>query len=291
MVCPALSDCFLKNHDAVICSSYNYNSCQQEYQLVTDYDARDAARGSKYFQAVVGDIFRIAEEWLKLHPGKKLLFVGTGCHTAGFQSYAEQKGFIDRIVTVDIICHGVPSPKIWKDYVNIIKKNHGKISFLTFKDKRNGWNAPVALAKIGEKEVFLREYVRMYYSRNMLRLSCHKCPYAAIERKTDITIGDFWHIEDALPLYYDKMGTSLILIHSQKGMELFDEAKFALDFFESNAEKCWQSNLEKPTAVSNVRDAFWRDYRNHGVEFILKKYGHDSLIRRIKLKLRNMFRH
>lgn len=105
--------------------------------LYTTKEDRDKAHGSKYMQAYPLISFQEAAKWVKVS-GKELLFVGTGCHADGFRKYAEQKGFRDKTTIVGIICHGTPSPKIWKDYVG------GKIDYLTFKDKRNGWLHPTA---------------------------------------------------------------------------------------------------------------------------------------------------
>lgn len=287
----ALSDIFLQSGDAVVCSTYNYDTHQQEFRIITTTEERDAAKGSKYFQSVPGTIFREAGKWLEDHPDKKLLFVGMGCQTAGFRSYIEQTGKRNRVVLVDIICHGSPSPMLWKEYASVIEKKNGKIEHLTFKDKRKGWKWPTAVVKAGGKEVSIREYVKVFSGRYDLRPSCHKCPYAAIERKSDITIGDFWHIEDKIPDRYDKRGTSLILIHTEKGKEVFEKAKENLIWFESNARDCWQLNLERPTAVSVNRKQFWEDYHKYGAEYVIKKYGHVSRLSKLKKNMKRVLLH
>lgn len=110
----AISDIFLSLGDAVVSAIYNYETNQNEFVLYTKKKDRDKARGSKYMQAYPLNSFREAEQWIKAND-KKLLFVGTGCQADGFRIYAEQKGFRDNTTIVGIICHGTPSPKIWKD--------------------------------------------------------------------------------------------------------------------------------------------------------------------------------
>ena len=103
----ALSDVALASGDAIVCSSYNFDTHQQEYKIITTLEDRNAARGSKYVQSIPGDVFRSAEEWLKRNPEKELFFFGMGCQAAGFQSYAEMKGLRDRVIVVDIIMFGL----------------------------------------------------------------------------------------------------------------------------------------------------------------------------------------
>lgn len=285
----ALSDVFLDRGNAVVCSAYNFNTHQQEFNLITTKKERDLARGSKYVQSIIGDVFKTTEKWLKENEGRKVLFVGMGCQAAGFKSYAEAKGFSERVAVVDIICHGSSSPKILRDYAEMIEKN-GKIEALEFKDKRNGWRRPTAFATINGREISLNSYVKIFYNKMALRPSCHKCPYATIKRKVDITIGDFWHIEKKSPEHYDNLGTSLILVHTDVGEKLFEDAKISLDWFESNTADCWQWNLEKPTPEGKGRNRFWKNYYKHGIVYIVKKYGKDSLIYRIKRKIKSYFK-
>ena len=213
----ALSDCFLDNGDAVVCAVYNYEDHATEFQLIENREERDKSIGSKYMQSKPGKIYKIAEDWLINHPEKRLLFVGMGCQADGFRKFAEMKGFRERVWIVDIICHGSPSPRLWKEYAESVEKKYGKITYLTFKDKRNGWKAPTAYVTAGGQEHLIKDYVKVFYNQCALRLSCYECPYATTERKTDMTIGDFWHIEETIPDFYDEKGNSIFLIHTDRG--------------------------------------------------------------------------
>lgn len=285
----AFSDAFLDMGYAVVCASYNYDNHQQEFRLITSRKERDNARGSVYVQSILNDSFREANSWINDNPEKKLIFFGMGCQAAGFQSYAEKMGFRDRTTIVDIICHGSPSPKLWKDYVMSIEKEHGKVSVLAFRDKRYGWMNPTAYLIINGKEISIKKYTKLFYSGNALRLSCHKCPYSTTKRNTDITIGDFWHIEDKIPEQYDENGTSLILVHSHKGKELFDKVTSSMNWFEANVDDCWQMNLERPTDISEERSNFWADYDAKGIKYIINKYGEERMIIKIIQKVRRLF--
>ena len=208
----ALSDAFLKSGDAVVAAVYNYENHTVEFQMILDEKQRERAKGSKYMQSKPGDIYQEAYHWLMDNPKKELLFVGMGCQSDGFRKFSEMKGIRDRVYIVDIICHGSPSPKLWREYAESIQKKDGRITYLTFKDKRNGWKSPTAYVKVNGSERPLKDYVKVFYNRCALRPSCYECPYATTERKTDMTIGDFWHIEETIPDFYDPNGNSLFLI-------------------------------------------------------------------------------
>lgn len=287
----ALTDLFLSVQCAVISAIYNYETYQTEFQIITTKNERNLARGSKYMQSKPGDVFKKAEIWLKNNPRKQLLFVGMGCQADGFRKYAELKGFRNRVYIVDIICHGSPSPKLWREYAELIEQKHvGKIDYLTFKDKRKGWNLPTAVAMINGKEISIKDYVRVFYNHCALRPSCHVCPFTTTERKTDITVGDFWHIEERIPDFYDKAGTSLFLIHTISGERLFEAIKENIEYRESDTVQCWQENLEAPTPVSEIRSEFWDDYKYKGISYIMKKYGSMSIQAKLKRILPKVIR-
>ena len=241
-------------------------------------------------QSKPGDIYQEAYHWLMDNPKKELLFVGMGCQSDGFRKFSEIKGIRDRVYIVDIICHGSPSPKLWREYAESIQKKDGRITYLTFKDKRNGWKSPTAYVKVNGSERPLKDYVKVFYNRCALRPSCYECPYATTERKTDMTIGDFWHIEETIPDFYDPNGNSLFLIHTGRGEELFEKIRDNMDYRLSNTAQCWQANLEAPTQKSEQRDVFWNDYQKKGIDFVIKKYGTVPMKTKVNNKLFKILR-
>lgn len=286
----ALSDAFLKSGDAVVAAVYNYENHTVEFQMILDEKQCERAKGSKYMQSKPGDIYQEAYHWLMDNPKKELLFVGMGCQSDGFRKFSEIKGIRDRVYIVDIICHGSPSPKLWREYAESIQKKDGRITYLTFKDKRNGWKSPIAYVKVNGSERPLKDYVKVFYNRCALRPSCYECPYATTERKTDMTIGDFWHIEETIPDFYDPNGNSLFLIHTGRGEELFEKIRDNMDYRLSNTAQCWQANLEAPTQKSEQRDVFWNDYQKKGIDFVIKKYGTVPMKTKVKNKLFKILR-
>lgn len=193
-----------------------------------------------------------------------------------------QKHWFERVMFV-ILFFG--RTKLWREYAESIQKKDGKITYLTFKDKRNGWKSPTAYVKVNGAEKSIKDYVKVFYNRCALRPSCYECPYATTERKTDMTIGDFWHIEETIPDFYDPNGNSLFLIHTNRGEELFEKIQGDLDYRLSNTTQCWQANLEAPTKKSERREEFWNDYQRKGIDFVMKKYGTVPMKTKIKNKL------
>lgn len=212
------------------------------------------------------------------------------CQSDGFRKFSEMKRIRERVYVVDIICHGSPSPKLWREYAESIQKSAGKITYLTFKDKRKGWKSPTAYVKINGGEKSIKDYVKVFYNRCALRPSCYECLYATTERKTDLTIGDFWHIEETIPDFYDPNGNSLFLIHTNRGEELFEKIRSDLDYRLSNTTQCWQANLEAPTQKSEQREEFWSDYKKKGIDFVMKKYGTVPVQTKIKNKILKIFK-
>ena len=132
--------------------------------------------------------------------------------------------------------------------------------------------------------------MNVFYSGCALRPYCYKCKYATIVRKTDLTIGDFWHIEETIPEFFEPEGTSLFLIHTEYGVELFNHIKQRLFYKKSDIKQCWQYNLERPTEKPKEREKFWNDYRRGGIFLIVKKYGLNSLFAKIKYRINKISR-
>ena len=283
----AISDLFLERGGAVVCAHYNYSEHRTEISLVLTKKERDASTGSMYMQSYPLESWKEALAWLKENPGRKLLFTGLGCQAAGFMQFMKMNKMSDRIFTVDIICHGAPSPLIWSEYARALEKG-GKLSDLNFRNKKTGWSKSVGTVLRDGEEISIAKYRRIYSDRLTIRKSCFSCPYTRIDRDTDITIGDFWHMEKSMPDFVDEMGTSLILIHTDRGKELFDEIKEKLDYRESNTQDCWQLNLQEPTKPSQIRDMFWKDYKKHGIDYVMEHYGSVSLLRRIERKIKKI---
>jgi coenzyme F420-reducing hydrogenase beta subunit len=181
-------------------------------------------RGSKYVQSRMEDTYLCVKE--QLQKGRLVLFTGVACQVAGLKSYLGKE--YENLYTVDILCHGVPSPMVWEKYLREQEAAHGqKPAAVSFRDKRTGWRRSSISMKFDQGAEYCRpggadRYMQLFLGDICLRPSCHSCRFKAFPRLSDLTIGDAWGIEKQMPQLDDDRGTSVILVNSEKGQKLFD---------------------------------------------------------------------
>lgn len=286
----AITDYILSNGGVVYGAGYKGHFVVT-HKRATSKEERDEFRGSKYVQSDLGNTFKSVRRDLK--DGLLVCFSGTPCQTSGLHSYLETSRTDSKnLITIDIVCHGVPSPYIWRDYLAYIeKKYHGKATAVSFRDKEAcGWTAHKESFIINEKKVVSDTYTNLFYKHIMFRHSCQVCHYTNTIRPSDITIADFWGWERVdTDFNKDDKGVSLVLINSTKGRELFEIVKSSIDFIKTEIGLALQPNLQQPSAVSPQRMDFEKDYKKRGLEYVLKKYGKTNepdkiteIIRKIK---------
>lgn len=183
-----------------------------------------AFRGSKYLQARVGNSFVRCKQLLD--QGRQVLFSGTQCQIAGLLHFLRKP--YPNLLTVDFICHGVPSPKVWQHYLDeAVKAGKQAITDIKFRNKRLGWKRFSFALAYSEKhhsytltsEFSQNPFMRAFLANIILRPSCHSCPAKGGRSLSDITIADFWGIDLVNPEMFDDQGTSLILIHTEQGQQ------------------------------------------------------------------------
>lgn len=245
------------------------------HKRATNKEERDEFRGSKYVQSELSNTFKKVRKDLK--DGLLVCFSGTPCQTSGLRSYLETSRTDSKnLITIDIVCHGVPSPYIWRDYLAYIEKEyHGKATAVSFRDKKVcGWTAHKESFIVNEKKVISDTYTNLFYKHIMFRHSCQICHYTNATRPSDITIADFWGWEKVdTDINKDDKGVSLVLINSTKGKELFENIKNCINFIKTEIGLAMQPNLQQPSAMSPQRMDFENDYKLKGAEYVLRKYN------------------
>ena len=255
----AISDCVLDEGGVIFAAGYDFEAHGLNHRIARTKEERDALIGSKYIQSDMKGVFRTLAETLKKEDAAPCLFVGTPCQVAGLKRFlSAQRVNTEQLYLCDLICHGVGSPRVFRDCLP--KKRKAPIDFITFKDKRLGWKQPLAFVRTGGKEKSLRRFTLLYFGNVVMRPSCYVCPWATTRRVGDITLGDHWNIERCDPEFYDKNGVSLILTNSEKGEELLKKAASDLLLKERTREECLQPNLLRPTSPHDKRNRFWEQY-------------------------------
>ena len=281
----AISDYILSKAGIIYGDTYN-EEFRVTHQRAEKAKGRNKFRGSKYVQSDLKEVFNQINENLKNN--RYVLFTGTGCQIAGLNSYLGQlKVDTENLLTVDIVCHGTPSPRIFADYISYLeKKNRSKIKQYYFRSKVNGWGHTEEVVfesgKHDHTSLLSQTHKKLFYSDLCLRPSCYHCKFSNLHRPSDIMIGDFWGIEKSLPELDDDKGVSLVFINTTKGQEIFEKIKEKIDFVQSNTKDCLQHNLQQPTKIPKNREQFWDDYYKFGFVYIAKKYAGYSLKGRAK---------
>ncbi len=234
-------------------------------QTATTLDEVHEFKGSKYVQAMVGNSY--SETKAFLDQGKEVLYVGPPCQIAGLNNYLRKD--YSNLVTVDLICHGVPSIKYLKDHVNDIQKNLEKqVDNVTF---RGAYSFELALFHEGEllyrKDRFLDSYFTGFLNGLFYRENCYSCPYACDERVSDLTIGDFWGLGTESPCEYTiGNGVSVIIPNTEKGQAFLMEASKRLFVDERPVLEAIHGNaqLMHPSERNANNERFMKLYKENG---------------------------
>lgn len=249
--------------------------------------------GSKYVQSRTDAAYCEVIGFLNRH--RPVLFSGTPCQTAGLKSFLGRE--YDWLFCVDFICHGVPSPKAWRRYLDFQESKSGSSAvYASFRDKRHGWKAYVTsiIFKDGSEYSETRDkdpYMRAFLSDLCLRPSCHACMFKMPRGNADITLADFWGVQDVLPEMDDDRGTSLVFVNSVKGGALFDMIK---DRVASECVDAAKAIAHNPAAVSSAtmkpeREMFFRELDSAPFDELSAKYCGSSKMARLRRKFAGLF--
>lgn len=276
----ALSNYILDNNGVVYGAAYDFDNNMVVHIRSIDTREKEKMSGSKYLQSKIGDTFFDVSKDLK--EGRQVLFSGTICQIIGLKNFLSAKNVaMDNLYTCDIICHGVGSPLIWKQYIEY--KSTQKIKSINFRSKEQGWLNSRPIAENNTNKIDLSDYMKLYYSHTIMRPSCYICKFASVIRNSEITIGDFWGAEK-LNLGFDyRNGISFVMVNNKKGKMLLEKTlKSNLKIIIKTVKitDVRQPNFYSPTKASVLRNRFWKDYRKKGISFVIKKYTSDGYIYR-----------
>lgn len=273
---------WMHEHDGVICAAsydaeFNVKHTFIEKSNVT-VDRLSKTRGSKYVQSELGDAFSKIKELLK--EDRLVCFVGTPCQVSGLKKYLRKN--YENLITVDLVCRGTPSPKLWKKYVDYQeKKHHSKIKTVSFRNKTYGYhnstmNIVFENGKIYNGSARVDYMLKSFMSELASRPSCYQCAFKSIERCSDLTIYDCWHFEELVPnAKDDNKGYTNVIAHSDKGKEILTQLQ----------EKLWIYPVDTNTAVAldgiminncakahARRNEFYKDLDNRSLDAHIQEF-------------------
>ncbi len=234
-------------------------------------------QGSKYFQSSSENTYTDVKKYLE--QGRQVLFSGTPCQVKGLRLFLKKK--YDNLLCVDIICHGVPSQKLWDKYVDYLQnKEHAELCDVRFRSKMYSWKERGKNIDRKNKVFnynFEDPYFAMFNCSVCLRHSCYDCKAKGGTSGADITLGDFWGVEKVYPEYSDNKGFSMVLINSELGKKAF--AEIVPQFTVRNeglsyklAKEC-NPAIFKSQPFSSERDTFYIDADSMDFEKLAEKYA------------------
>ena len=250
-------------------------------------------RGSKYVQSQIGASFKKVRQFL--NEGRCVLFTGTPCQIEGLYSYLSKE--YEKLYTQDIICHGIPSPKVWRKYIKSIEDaKKYKLTNANLRNKTTGWLTYSFKYQLENKKTyteysFENKYMQLFLKSIILRESCYNCHFKSKNRKSDITLADFWGIQNVVPKMFDNKGTSLVIVNSQKGNELFNKIKQDIKYIENDFEESIKYNpsMTKSTERPKSREEFFEKLENEDLETLAEKYVvKENTIKRNIIILKNI---
>lgn len=280
----AISDYIFEKNGTVYGAAFDDDFSVCHIRATTKAE-RDRLKGSKYVQSDVKDTFSSVKNDLK--NGMYVLFSGTACQVAGLKNYLKN---IDtsKLYTCDLVCHGVPSPKIWKEYLDYCeKKYNGKVTNADFRDKTLGWNAHKEAIWIDNKKYNSNEYAYLFNDNYISRPSCFNCKFTNLDRPADFTLADFWGIDRIVPDFNDNKGVSLLLVNSEKGAKIFDSCKKDIGCVDCDLQKSAKPNpnLYMPSPKPEDENLFWDNYKKLGFEKALKKCYKKVFFIRLRIRI------
>lgn len=279
----------IKQNGIVIGAAFD-EKLRLKHIAISNKEDLNKLKGSKYTSSDLNDIFTFIKNNIK---DKKILFVGLPCQVAGLKSYMDKE--YDNLITIDLICHGVPTIKLFNKYIKEIEKNNDSIvQNYSFRDKTFGWKNYSNKVILKDKEIIQsyrnNDYMKLFLYDFALRKSCYNCNFKLGNKYSDITLGDFWGINNKNIIEDDDKGISAIIINTNKGKEIFENIKDELNCTECKLEDILDGNsaLKESCACPENRMDFFEDLDKKTVKELVEKYiPKKNIIKVICSKIKN----
>lgn len=255
-----IAEYVIDNGGVVFGARYD-DSWEVIHHYVENMEGIDAFMGSKYVQSSVGNAYKDVLSFLK--QGREVLFSGTPCQVYGLKAFLGKE--FDNLITVDLICHGVPSRSVWRKYLKLRAKEKD-VEKVNFRDKTEGWldfSLKVdfldesCYRKNQHKDLFMKGFLQDIY----LRPACYECRFKGVRRNSDITLADLWGCKEIVPELFDDKGTSLVLIQSDKGKKIWTKISRNMKVckIEGDEYQRYNPNLKVSVNMNKKRAKFYKN--------------------------------
>lgn len=278
----------LKRNGTVIGAVFDVKSHEVIHRIIQSEEELYQIQGSKYVQSFISkEIYYSIKEYLE--EDYYVLFSGTPCQVAGIKQFLNKE--YEKLILIDIVCHGVPSPRVWKMYLEDMERIYkDNIINCNFRFKGNGWKKFEMYLKFGSKEYSkwfnLDAYGKSFINNMFLRTCCYDCRFKEKTREGDITLGDFWKVSAKYD--FDDKGCSLVICSTDKGKEFFGFIKDNVFFDNAKIEDAYPGNyaLYKSSSYYKKRNDAFEMLNKKGFINTLNYYMGDTIIHKIMRKLK-----
>lgn len=235
-------------------------------------------KGSKYVQSDLNNCFQLIEH--QLCERKSVCFIGTTCQVSGLKSYLRKE--YENLLTVDLVCHGTPSPKLWRKYIEFQTEKYGSsIANVSFRNKTYGYHSGTMKIEFSNGEIYygsarIDHMLKSFFNEIASRPICYKCPFKQLERCSDFTIYDCWHISDLVAgLKDDDCGYTNLIVQSQKGAEIFETIKELYRYYDVDINRAVEldGSMVMRSAVPHPRrPEFYKKLDDNDLDKHIQKY-------------------
>jgi len=260
-----------------------------------DMEGVKAFMRSKYVQSRVGETYKQAKEFLK--QDRWVLYAGTPCQLGGLRAYLGKD--YEKLIQEDLICHGVPSPGVWRKYLKDICCKD-QIKYISFRDKTNGWVSGQMMRIESDRSTYRKPQLEDSFFYGFVkdvftRKSCFDCQFRGLHRGTDLTLSDFWGVKDLRPDLYNEQGVTLVYAHTAKGLDILHSMKLPENpLSQIDVEGAIEHNSSMVTnwREPETRKVYFAHYRWLGFKtcepIITRKLLYPRIVRKLK-KIANKF--
>ncbi|NFO34814.1 (4Fe-4S)-binding protein [Clostridium botulinum] len=282
-----LCEYVISKNGVVFGAAFN-NEFEVNHMYAKTLEQCEKFRGSKYVQSKIGNTYRQAKEFLE--DGRIILFSGTQCQIKGLNLFLNKE--YDNLITTDIICHGVPSPKVFNIYKeSLIQKYNSCIKDIRFRDKAHGWKKFSYVTEFKNNKIYSKTlnddiYMKGFLDNLYLRPSCYECKAKNFLSSSDISLADYWGVQNIHSEFDDDKGTSLVLVNSKKGQDIFNEISHNMNFIKTDLDYAISNNpcIVRPVKYNPKREKFFSELNDDNIEEIINKYTKVTFMQKVKRK-------